>query len=94
MNVEFKRWIFMVNYNSIILAGFAVVVLGVLLIFIGTALQSSSSSSKTEIHTGGVIMIGPIPIVFGNDKGLVVIAVIFAIILMILSYFLFYRGAF
>jgi len=84
----------MVNYNSIILAGFAVVVLGVLLIFIGTALQSSSSSSKTEIHTGGVIMIGPIPIVFGNDKGLVVIAVIFAIILMILSYFLFYRGAF
>ena len=94
MNVEFKRWIFMVNYNSIILAGFAVVVLGVLLIFIGTALQSSSSSSKTEIHTGGVIMIGPIPIVFGNDKGLVVIAVIFAIVLMILSYFLFYRGAF
>ena len=89
-----EGWIFMVNYNSIILAGFAVVVLGVLLIFIGTALQSSSSSSKTEIHTGGVIMIGPIPIVFGNDKGLVVIAVIFAIILMILSYFLFYRGAF
>ncbi len=84
----------MVNYNSIILAGFAVIVLGVLLIFIGTALQSSSSSSKTEIHTGGVIMIGPIPIVFGNDKGLLVIAVIFAIILMILSYFLFYRGAF
>ena len=83
----------MVNYNSIILAGFAVIVLGILLIFIGTALQSSSSSSKTEIHTGGVIMIGPIPIIFGNDKGLVVIGVIFAVVLMVLSYLLFYRGS-
>jgi uncharacterized protein (TIGR00304 family) len=83
----------MVNYNSIILAGFTVVVLGILLIFIGTALQSSSSSSKTEIHTGGVIMIGPIPIIFGNNKGLVVIAVIFAVVLMVLSYLLFYRGS-
>jgi uncharacterized protein (TIGR00304 family) len=84
---------FMVNYNSIILAGFAVVVLGILLIFIGTALQSSSSSSKTEIHTGGVIMIGPIPIIFGNDRGLVVIGIIFAVVLMVLSYLLFYRGS-
>jgi uncharacterized protein (TIGR00304 family) len=83
----------MVNYNSIILAGFTVVVLGILLIFIGTALQSSSSSSKTEIHTGGVIMIGPIPIIFGNDRGLVVIGIIFAVVLMVLSYLLFYRGS-
>ena len=62
----------LVNYDSIILLGFAVVILGILLIFIGTALQSSSNDSKTEIHTGGVILIGPIPIIFGNDKGLVV----------------------
>ena len=51
--------------------GFVVVILGILLIFIGTALQSSSSDSKTEIHTGGVILIGPIPIIFGNDKALI-----------------------
>jgi uncharacterized protein (TIGR00304 family) len=81
----------MVNYNSIILLGFIVVVLGILLIFIGTALQSSTSSSKTEVHTGGVIMIGPIPIIFGNDRGLVTAAVIFTVLLMIISYFLFYR---
>jgi uncharacterized protein (TIGR00304 family) len=40
-----------------------------------------------------VILIGPIPIIFGNDKGLLLIGVIFAIVLMILAYFLFYRGA-
>jgi uncharacterized protein (TIGR00304 family) len=83
----------LVNYNSIILIGFAVVILGILLIFIGTALQSSSNDSKTEVHTGGVILIGPIPIIFGNDKALVLFGVVFAIILMILSYFLFYRGS-
>ena len=83
----------MVNYNSIILIGFAVVIIGILIIFIGSALQSSSSSSKTEVHTSGVILIGPIPIIFGNDKGLVLIAVIIAVILMILSYILFYRGS-
>ena len=71
----------MVNYNSIILIGFAVVIIGILIIFIGSALQSSSSSSKTEVHTSGVILIGPIPIIFGNDKGMVLIAVIFAVIL-------------
>ena len=81
----------MTNYSTIILAGFAVVILGVLMIFIGTALQSSSGSSKTEIHTGGVIMIGPIPIIFGNDRGLVVMGVIFAVVLMIIYFILFYR---
>ena len=73
--------------------GFAVLILGILLIFIGTALQSSSDDSKTEIHTGGVILIGPIPIIFGNDRTLILFGVIFAIIIMILSYFLFYRGS-
>lgn len=83
----------MVNYNSIVLAGFAVVIIGMLMIFIGSILQASSSSSKTEVHTGGVILIGPIPIIFGNDKQLIVFGVIFAIIIMILYYLLFYRGA-
>ena len=83
----------MVNYISIILIGFAVVIIGILIIFIGSALQSSSSSSKTEVHTSGVILIGPIPIIFGNDKGLVLVAVIIAVILMILSYILFYKGS-
>jgi uncharacterized protein (TIGR00304 family) len=83
----------LVNYNSIILIGFAVVIIGILIIFIGTALQTSSNSSKTEVHTSGVILIGPIPIIFGNDKGLVLVAVIIAVILMILSYILFYRGS-
>lgn len=90
----------MVNSNLLILAGFGVVMLGILMIFIGSVLQSATSeqsnsdsdSSNTNIQTGGVIMIGPIPIIFGNNKGMVGVSVAFAIILMIVYFILFYRG--
>jgi uncharacterized protein (TIGR00304 family) len=82
----------MVNSNYIVLAGIAVIFIGIILIFVGTILQSSSSQKSEGIQTAGVVMIGPIPIIFGNDKGLVTVGVIFTVILMVLSYILFYRG--
>ncbi len=48
---------------------------------------------RSEKHYGGVILIGPIPIVFGSDKNQALNAVIFAIIiLMLLAIFLFIMG--
>jgi uncharacterized protein (TIGR00304 family) len=88
----------MIKGTSFITAGILVLILGIILIFIGSIIQSTSpnnskdTSSKTEIKTGGVVMIGPIPIIFGSDKGMVITGVILAIILMIVSYTLFYRG--
>lgn len=89
----------MVNSNLLILAGFGVVMLGIIMIFLGSVLQSSSNnqsnssdSSNTNIQTGGVIMIGPIPIIFGNNKGMVGVSVAFAIVLMVIYFLLFYRG--
>jgi len=75
----------MVNSNLLISAGFGLVMLGVLMIFLGSVLQSStnnqvnsgdSDSSKTNVQTGGVIMIGPIPIIFGNNKEMVGVSVV------------------
>lgn len=80
----------MIQGNTIVIVGILVIMVGFILIFAGTALQSTSKSS--DVKTGGVILIGPIPIIFGSDKGTIVGAVIAAIILMILAYFLFYRG--
>lgn len=80
----------MIQGNTIVTVGILVIIVGFILIFTGTALQSSSKTS--DVKTGGVILIGPIPIIFGSDKGTIVTAVIMAIILMILAYFLFYRG--
>lgn len=45
----------------------------------------SEKKVESEIKTGGVIMLGPIPIIFGSDKESAKTAAILAIILMILS---------
>lgn len=92
----------MLQGNTIILAGIAVIFIGFILVFMGTVLQGTHGSQgtegaqgtakNTEVKTSGVILIGPIPIIFGNDKGMVITGVVMAIIIMILAYFLFYRG--
>ncbi|MDP3624502.1 MAG: TIGR00304 family protein [Methanobacteriaceae archaeon] len=86
----------MINGSTLVNIGFFVVVTGILIIFLGSMIQSTSSentkeSSNSEIKTGGVILIGPIPIIFGNDKNMLVTSVILGVILMLVAYFLFYR---
>lgn len=80
----------MISGNNIILTGILIIFIGFIIVFAGTALQASSKPS--DVKTGGVILIGPIPIIFGSDKGTIITAVILAIILMVVAYFLFYRG--
>lgn len=50
-----------------------------------------SGRSESKIKGGGVIMLGPIPIIFGSDKESAKTAMILAIILMVLSLLIF-RG--
>ena len=78
------------NAAMLVITGIIVIFIGIILVIIGTALQSTSQNE--EVHTGGVILIGPIPIIFGNDKSLIVGAMIFAVVIIILWYFLIYRG--
>ncbi len=79
------------NAGVLVIAGIIVIFVGIILILIGTALQSTSSKNE-EIHTGGVILIGPIPIIFGNDRNLIISAMIFAVVIIVLWYLLIYRG--
>ncbi|WP_258083426.1 TIGR00304 family membrane protein [Thermococcus thermotolerans] len=67
--------------SLLILAGMGMILLGFLLVFIGTAVLALGGEG--EVEGGGVIMIGPVPIIFGTGRG-VGIAVILAIILMAL----------
>jgi uncharacterized protein (TIGR00304 family) len=87
----------MIKGETLIFIGIAVVIVGILLTFIGTALLSSGKNQNNEkgngtVSTGGVILIGPIPIIFGNDKSMISVTILGAIILMVIAYFLFYRG--
>lgn len=78
------------NSSILVIAGFVVVMVGIVLIFIGSIYQSTNKN--TEVQTGGIIMIGPVPIIFGNDKGLIITGAIFAVVIMVLYYLLFFRS--
>lgn len=47
--------------------------------------EGGSQERDTSVKGGGVILIGPIPIVFGSDKRFVLIAMVLAIVLMLLA---------
>jgi uncharacterized protein (TIGR00304 family) len=82
----------MITGENLITIGIIVIVIGIFLLFLGSALLSTGSGDTGQkVRGGGVIMIGPIPIIFGNDRSSIIWGVALAIILMFVSYLLFYR---
>ena len=63
--------------------GIILVFVGILLIFLGVFLSAFRAGGKVEY--GGVIVIGPIPIIFGSSSDAVKIAVIGGIVLMVIA---------
>ncbi len=57
------------------------VFMGIALIMIGMALMTISSN----FEYGGVIIIGPFPIVFGSSLNMVLFGIILAVILILLT---------
>lgn len=65
--------------------GFAVIIVGVILVVVASLLAGGSSS------VGGVIFIGPFPIVFGvgpEAAWLIVISIIIAVVMFVLFFLL------
>lgn len=63
--------------------GFMLIIFGFVLVFvvmIVMAFRSAGNSGKG--HGAGIILIGPIPIIFGDDKNSVKILMILAIVLI------------
>ncbi|MFH0904927.1 MAG: TIGR00304 family protein [Methanobacteriota archaeon] len=74
----------------LIMLGIILIMLGLfLLVFwvITRSVQEGAGINNKEnanVKASGVIMIGPVPIVFGSDKRSALIAIILAIVLMLL----------
>ncbi len=71
---------------------FDLVTLGLLLIFMGFGvvvvamiLSMKPGSEEKRVRGGGVVMIGPIPLIFGSDMKWASVAIALALILIILS---------
>jgi uncharacterized protein (TIGR00304 family) len=48
--------------------GFVLIVSGIMVVVTAIILFSKSSTKKDRIRGAGIIMVGPIPIIFGTDK--------------------------
>lgn len=73
--------------------GIIIFISGIILIFIGIILSSLGGADRgeTKVEGGGVVLVGPVPIIFGTNARWAVIALILAIVLTALTVFLYLR---
>ncbi len=67
---------------DLVTAGMVLVLLGFGVVVV--SLLSETKKSGAEVKGGGVVMIGPIPIVFGSDMKWASVAIVLAIVLVLL----------
>ena len=66
---------------AIILVGFLVVVLAMVM----SGKKSEGGEKRSRVTGGGVIMVGPIPIIFGSDAKWASVAIALAIVLIVVA---------
>ena len=69
--------------DELVVAGFIFILLGFSLLIIGSLLKARGSA---EVESGGVIVIGPIPIIFGSSGRAAVLAAVLGLVIMILVF--------
>jgi uncharacterized protein (TIGR00304 family) len=88
--------------SDLVVLGAVAIIAGIFTIVLGTLFFGSRSSRdgseekddekddkrRTEVRGGGVILIGPIPIIFGTDIRWTIVAIVLALVLVTLSLFL------
>jgi|WetSurMetagenome_2_1015567.scaffolds.fasta_scaffold23127_2 uncharacterized protein (TIGR00304 family) len=81
------------NLEFFITLGVVLVVIGIIFVISAVILASSRRSEGGKTKAAGVIMIGPIPIIFGTDKKSVKSVLVLALALtitLIVAMFLYY----
>ncbi len=75
------------------LLGTSLVLIGAFILILATILMTTIRNKKRQAKTTGVIIIGPIPIIFGSDKKSVKTILVLSIVLttLLLTYFLVYH---
>jgi uncharacterized protein (TIGR00304 family) len=76
---------------DLVLIGVAIILAGFLVVFLAMMMMSAKTPEEgerqTQVKGGGVILIGPIPIIFGSDAKWTSIAIVLAIILIVIVLF-------
>ncbi len=81
----------MPEWTFLIIIGFMLIIVGFFLAAFGMMSSvedrredRNEETKEEKVKGGGVILIGPVPIVFGSDKRFALIAMILAIVIMLL----------
>jgi uncharacterized protein (TIGR00304 family) len=72
--------------DRIIILGMLIIIIGCVVLFIGvihSLHKQGEFSANTTVKTGGIVLIGPIPIIFGTDKNLLLISIGGAILFLL-----------
>ena len=72
----------MLDWSSLSLVGVIIVIIGIAIVFLSIVISITKSPRKTR--GAGIILIGPIPIIFGTDKESVRILLILAVVVIAL----------
>lgn len=75
-------YIFPIIYGSGLYITFAVIALFLSMLIIFLSMFEMENAKKVNI--GGVVLIGPIPIVFGNSKILIILSIIVLVFILLL----------
>lgn len=68
--------------------GIILLIIGVMIILIGTLIALLMNRGKGRIEGGGLILIGPIPIFLGTNRKIITIMMIIVFFLLILMFIL------
>lgn len=71
---------------KLVMLGFALIIAGIAAVMVGTLLEAARSG-KGEV--GGVVIIGPFPIVWGSSPGAAKTAALLGIVLLVLAVLVF-----
>lgn len=83
---------FAVSSTPVAIIPFLLIFSGITLYFISIPVinrdnwhdENYPENNKKESHVGGFIMIGPVPIIFGNDKKLIYISITVAVAIIVI----------
>jgi uncharacterized protein (TIGR00304 family) len=82
----------MSNERRLVITGAILSVIGLLVVVTGLVANFLTAGNGGSASFGGVVMIGPIPLIFGSDRTALLIAVVGAVILILVASATMYIG--
>jgi uncharacterized protein (TIGR00304 family) len=71
----------MAEVSALSFAGFTLIIIGILVIIVAMILIGISQGRGGKTKTAGVVIIGPVPIIFGSDKKAVKTLLVLSVVL-------------